>query len=245
MRTYQQRNAVSAAVGVAIIVVLIIIAAGAYYALTATSSKSTTSSSTSFSVATTSGSSSSSHVTSLATSSASSSSATSSAASSSATSSSKSSSSVSSSSTSTSSKSSSASSTTSSTASNSSNYTINVANNATLGGYLVNSTGFTLYYYAPDQVGNATSPPVSQCTGSCSSVWPAFYASKITVPSGLNASDFTTFKRSDGSNQTAYNGHPLYLYTKDTSPGQTNGQGVGGSWYVVPTSSTATFVKKS
>jgi predicted lipoprotein with Yx(FWY)xxD motif/plastocyanin len=125
-------------------------------------------------------------------------------------------------------------------------YTVDVASSATLGSYLVDSAGFTLYYFAPDTVGTATSPPVSMCTTAqdCVQVWPAFYAPKIVAPPGLDVSDFTTFTRSDGSNQTAYKGHPLYTYVGDTSPGQTTGQGVdanGGYWYVVPTSSTAVF----
>ncbi|MDG6960258.1 MAG: hypothetical protein JRM89_03160 [Nitrososphaerota archaeon] len=121
-----------------------------------------------------------------------------------------------------------------------------VATSSTLGKYLVDGSGFTLYYFVPDQVGNATSPPVSHCTSalSCIQVWPVFYSPAIVVPASLNASDFTTFTRSDGTSQTAYLGHPLYLYLGDSSPGQTNGNGIninGGYWYVVPASPTATF----
>jgi predicted lipoprotein with Yx(FWY)xxD motif len=32
--------------------------------------------------------------------------------------------------------------------------------------------------------------------------------------------------------QLSYNGHPLYRYAQDTAPGQTNGEGVGGKWFV-------------
>ena len=125
-------------------------------------------------------------------------------------------------------------------------YTIGVATSPTLGTYLVDGAGFTLYYFVPDQVGNATSPPVSHCTAtlSCIQVWPVFYAPSIVVPASLNASAFTTFTRADGSNQTAYLGHPLYLYLGDSSPGQTNGNAIninGGYWYVVPASAGATF----
>ena len=128
------------------------------------------------------------------------------------------------------------------TSSSSSAYTVNVVStNAKLGSYLVSSTGLTLYYFAPDTVGTASSPPVSACTTAeaCLSVWPVFYTPQISVPPGLNASDFSTFTRSDGSNQTAYMGHPLYTYVGDTSPGQTNGQDIdvnGGYWYVATVS---------
>jgi predicted lipoprotein with Yx(FWY)xxD motif len=36
--------------------------------------------------------------------------------------------------------------------------------------------------------------------------------------------------------QVTYNGHPLYTFTGDTKPGQTNGQGLnqfGALWFVV------------
>lgn len=132
------------------------------------------------------------------------------------------------------------------TSANATAYTISVATSSTLGKYLVDGSGFTLYYFVPDQVGNATSPPVSHCTTAlaCIQVWPVFYAPAIVVPPSLNASDFSTFTRSDGTNQTAYLGHPLYLYLGDTSPGQTNGNAIdinGGYWYVVPASPGATF----
>ncbi|HEV2284230.1 MAG TPA: hypothetical protein VGX75_17730 [bacterium] len=32
--------------------------------------------------------------------------------------------------------------------------------------------------------------------------------------------------------QLSYNGHSLYRYAKDTAPGQTNGEGVAGKWFV-------------
>ena len=42
--------------------------------------------------------------------------------------------------------------------------------------------------------------------------------------------------RSDGSTQVTYDGHPLYTYSGDPAPGDTNGQGVntfGALWWVV------------
>jgi len=35
--------------------------------------------------------------------------------------------------------------------------------------------------------------------------------------------------------QVTYNGHPLYTYSGDTAPGQVNGDGFGGIWFVAPT----------
>jgi Secreted repeat of unknown function len=46
----------------------------------------------------------------------------------------------------------------------------------------------------------------------------------------------TTMARSDGAPQVLYNGHPLYRYTGDEKPGDTNGQRVtafGAAWFAV------------
>ena len=47
---------------------------------------------------------------------------------------------------------------------------------------------------------------------------------------------FATIKRSDGSTQATWNGHPLYTYIGDTAPGQAKGNGLnlsGGVWHEV------------
>jgi len=43
----------------------------------------------------------------------------------------------------------------------------------------------------------------------------------------------STIKRSDGSRQLTYNGHPLYTYIGDSAPGQARGNNLnlyGGLW---------------
>lgn len=109
------------------------------------------------------------------------------------------------------------------------NYTIKTATNKTLGNYLVNQTGFTLYYFAMDKPGNGT----STCTDGCSKIWLPFYAKNVTVPSGLNATDFTSVMRMDKMNQTAFKGWPLYLFSSDMKPGDVKGEGFKGIWFVV------------
>lgn len=108
-------------------------------------------------------------------------------------------------------------------------YSVNIANNTTLGNYLANETGFTLYYFLNDSPGNGT----STCYGGCADAWPIFYSENITVPEGLNASDFTTINRTDGTMQTAYKGWPLYFYYEDADAGDVYGQGVNDVWYVI------------
>jgi plastocyanin len=43
----------------------------------------------------------------------------------------------------------------------------------------------------------------------------------------VNASSFTTVTRSDGKQQLAFDGYPLYYYEKDVKPGYVLGQGIG------------------
>jgi predicted lipoprotein with Yx(FWY)xxD motif len=116
-----------------------------------------------------------------------------------------------------------------STAEDVSKYSVNIAVNNTLGTYLVNQTGFSLYYFTKDAPGNGT----SSCYGNCSKIWPPFYVENLTVAKGLNPADFTINNRSDGTKQIAYEGWPLYYYSKDAKPKDTNGQGANDVWFVI------------
>ena len=98
---------------------------------------------------------------------------------------------------------------------------------AGVGTVLVGPDKRTLYTYKPDGVG------VSTCNGGCASAWPPLAASAApTVPAAF-AGKVTLITRADGSKQVAYNGHPLYRFSGDSAPGQANGQGSGGNWFVV------------
>ena len=101
--------------------------------------------------------------------------------------------------------------------------------------YLADPTGRTLYVFAQDTVGTASTPPVSNCTDACLAAWPAFLAGGDVVPTGIDPSKLTTFTRTDGTKQSAFDGHPLYFFQNDTQPGQINGQGVDGFSTAVPT----------
>jgi predicted lipoprotein with Yx(FWY)xxD motif len=103
----------------------------------------------------------------------------------------------------------------------------------TIGGtaVLTNGKGFTLYSFAPD------TPTTSKCYGSCAAYWPPAIGSS-TAGSGLPGKT-GTIKRTDGSLQLTYNGHPLYTYIGDTAPGQASGNNLnlnGGLWLEVPAS---------
>ncbi|MDD2755802.1 MAG: hypothetical protein PHS80_09775 [Methanothrix sp.] len=111
-----------------------------------------------------------------------------------------------------------------------SNYSVNLSADKFLGNYLVNQSGFTLYYFSDD--GSASG--VSTCYDDCASKWPPFYAEMITVPDSLRTSDFAAITRTDGSKQTTFKGWPLYFSSRDQAPGDIYGNGREDNlWHVV------------
>jgi len=105
-----------------------------------------------------------------------------------------------------------------------------------LGTILVNARGDALYLWRADM------GTKSNCAGACAVAWPPFVITgKPTAGSGVKQSLLGTTRRSDGTEQVTYNGHPLYLFKGDTAAGQTNGQGstgFGAPWYVLSTDGT-------
>jgi predicted lipoprotein with Yx(FWY)xxD motif len=108
---------------------------------------------------------------------------------------------------------------------------------AGLGTILVDSHGRTLYLFQRD------TPGQSACTGACAAAWPPLRESPAAlVGTGLRPALLGMIRRSDGRSQVTYNRHPLYLFSGDTSSGQTSGQGVnafGGLWYALARSGAA------
>lgn len=111
----------------------------------------------------------------------------------------------------------------------SNNYTVKLSYDKFLGGYLVNQSGFTLYYYLND----SDTVGASTCYDDCAALWPPFYTAELSIPDDLRQIDFGEIARTDGSKQTTFKGWPLYLYSKDEVPDDTNGQGVDGVWHVI------------
>jgi predicted lipoprotein with Yx(FWY)xxD motif len=109
--------------------------------------------------------------------------------------------------------------------------TLGVENNGNLGKILADADGRTLYLFQAD------TGTKSACTGACAAAWPPLRAGRKRVAGqGASAAKIGTTPRSDGGPQITYNGHPLYTYTADQKPGDTNGQGLnafGGLWYAV------------
>ncbi len=105
-----------------------------------------------------------------------------------------------------------------------------------LGTYLTDGSGRTVYLWEGDSSGT------SKCIGACANVWPPVTTTGAPLASGgAMATDLGTLKRSDGSTQVTYGGHPLYYFIKDSGAGPANGQGSNGFgakwWMVKPTGS--------
>jgi predicted lipoprotein with Yx(FWY)xxD motif len=86
---------------------------------------------------------------------------------------------------------------------------------------LTDANGMTLYTYDKDTAG------VSNCYDKCAVNWPPLMAAADAAAEG----DFTIVDRTDGTKMWAYKGMPLYLWVKDTKPGDTTGDGVGEVWH--------------
>ena len=100
----------------------------------------------------------------------------------------------------------------------------------TIGGkaVLTNSSGLTLYTFAPDSLNK------SVCYGDCATYWPPVPGNMSAGP-GVTGT-IGTITRTDGTKQATYDGHPLYTYIGDHAPGQDGGNNInlnGGYWHIV------------
>jgi predicted lipoprotein with Yx(FWY)xxD motif len=105
---------------------------------------------------------------------------------------------------------------------------IQVADSA-LGMILTDGDGNTVYLFTPDSANTST------CGVGCSDTWPAVSpvdGESVTAGDGVTAA-LGTITRDDGTVQVTVNELPIYFFAGDTAAGQTNGQNVGGKWFVV------------
>jgi len=97
-----------------------------------------------------------------------------------------------------------------------------------LGAYLTGPNGHALYVLTNDSANTST------CTGSCAQSWPPLLAGAGQSPepgAGVTGA-LGTFARADGGTQVTVGGMPVYYFAGDTTASQTNGQGVGGVWFL-------------
>ena len=97
-----------------------------------------------------------------------------------------------------------------------------------LGRILVTAKGRTLYLFLEDG-------RHSTCYASCAQVWPPLLVSgRARAGPGVDAGQLTTIRRRHSRlRQAVYAGHPLYTTDADARPGQTEGQGFLGTWFVI------------
>ncbi|MFD9593632.1 SCO0930 family lipoprotein [Kitasatospora sp. NPDC059973] len=99
-----------------------------------------------------------------------------------------------------------------------------------LGPVLTDRQGFTLYRFDKD----TAKPPLSNCAGACAATWPPVVNDSTTAPgAGIDQDKLGQVTRADGTQQLTVGGWPAYRYAQDTVPGDTKGQGVGGTWFAM------------
>ncbi|MET9832643.1 SCO0930 family lipoprotein [Streptomyces sp. NPDC006385] len=104
-----------------------------------------------------------------------------------------------------------------------------------LGEIVIDKNGMTVYRFMRD-----TQWPMStKCTGDCLEKWPVVAPVDAEDTKGIDLQGSTpnrgyvVFDRPDGIKQQSIDCVPIYTFAGDKKPGDTNGQGVGGTWYAV------------
>ena len=104
------------------------------------------------------------------------------------------------------------------------------AHSSEYGKALFGPSGKVLYVFGADR------GSTSHCYGVCAKAWPPLLTSAAPLGGpGVTASLLGTTKRSDGTLQVTYNGHPLYYYAED-KVGKITCQHAdmhGGLWLIV------------
>jgi len=96
------------------------------------------------------------------------------------------------------------------------------------GQILTDQWGRTLYGFIPDKNGS------SSCGDDCVATWPPLTStSPVTSGSGISSTLLAKTVRTEGTVQAVYGDWPLYYYAGDMQPGDVDGQGVNGMWFVI------------
>jgi|tagenome__1003787_1003787.scaffolds.fasta_scaffold20674208_2 predicted lipoprotein with Yx(FWY)xxD motif len=104
-----------------------------------------------------------------------------------------------------------------------------------LGKVVAGADGKVLYLYTPDGTAEVSTVPAAVLQA-----WPPVVVKTApTVGTGLDKSKVSTGTQPSGAKWVRYNGHLLYGFTGDASPGDINGNGLGGVWHAVNPSGDA------
>lgn len=119
--------------------------------------------------------------------------------------------------------------------------TVQAAEHESLGTYLTDDAGRTLYTFDQD------TRNTSECQDFCTNTFrPYTVDGRPTASGGAVAALLGTLKREDGSTQVSYSGHPLYTYAGDYTAGGTAGHGkvgFGGRWSAIAPGGEEAVVK--
>ncbi|RSM41893.1 hypothetical protein DMA12_23405 [Amycolatopsis balhimycina DSM 5908] len=97
-----------------------------------------------------------------------------------------------------------------------------------LGAAVVDQNGMTLYLFTKD-----TKKKASACNGDCAKTWPPVLSKGKVELQGIDSKLLGSIKRQDGTEQVTLGGWPIYNFSKDLKPGDANGMGVNGTWFVI------------
>lgn len=103
-----------------------------------------------------------------------------------------------------------------------------LAESDTLGTYITDADGMSLYTFSRDV------PGTSNCYDQCAIAWPPLLvddAAQVTAVADIPG-ELGTTERDDGGLQVTYNGWPLYYWINDAAPGDTTGHNVGNVWAI-------------
>lgn len=111
---------------------------------------------------------------------------------------------------------------------------LSTRNDPKLGEIVVDKNGMTAYRFEKD----TPWPMKSACVGACLEKWPVIAPVAAADTKGIdNTNDgrrgYVVLNRPDGLKQQSIDCWPIYTFAGDKVPGDTNGQGVGGTWYAI------------
>ena len=94
--------------------------------------------------------------------------------------------------------------------------------------FLTDGQGKSLYLSLDD------TPGTSNCSPTCLTQWkPLLVSKRVIAGTGVLQANLGVILLPSGAHQVTYKGAPLYYYYKDNNPGDTNGQGMDGVWFLV------------
>lgn len=115
---------------------------------------------------------------------------------------------------------------------------IQVGQNQTVGRYITDPFGRSLYTFSKDRNNS------SACAGKCADDWTPYAEPQVTTggDATFDRTKIGTITRADSKTQITYAGKPLYFYSGDHAANEITGQSkkdYGGTWYLVAPSGAA------